>query len=217
MKWQTSSGKKYRKGEFMTLEEENCYLTCTSDSTFYKTLCDKHDTDFTVADFTLWVKTCLTANGIRHYKILNIKVLKDIASYFVEELPLYYEKIRLSGIPECAKETKEYIKHKNCTEEFLKTSKELNKNIDKLLNKGKTPMKYANGFVTPTLYNNIDVNDLTREEIMQAIRDEKAKIKSLEDLKESKSIQKEIKKAEENVSKLLELLDKDFVDGKDEK
>ena len=196
----------------MTQEEENQYLTCMSDGQFYNILCSYNNEVCSINDFKRWVKTCLIRNNV-YSDVITEKTFKAIADNHREEMPKYSEMFKKDKTPEFISETKAYIKHKTAAEELLKFAKQINLNADRLINQGKLQMKYSSGFHTPTIYNNVDVKDLTKEDIMQAIRDEKAKIKSVEDLKESKTIQKQIKQSEDNIAKLLELLDGDTSDS----
>lgn len=194
----------------MTPEQNNMYLTCISCGRFYKKISYYvyKDKEVTCNNLRISIRTCLYENSIPHFARDLIVVAFEVAKYYQEEFPELL-KIVTKKHPEFTTETKSYIEVRDDVDDFLESVQKITSKVEKLTNPEKLFMKYSKGFHTPTIYNNQDVNDLSKEDLMEAIRAEKAKIKSVEDLKESKTIQAEIKQAEENIAKLLQLLDKD--------
>ena len=63
------------------------------------------------------------------------------------------------------------------------------------------------GFLNVTTYNNTDIKTLTEEQLIAAIRAEKAVIEALADIMESTKIQARVKEATKNVERLVKILD----------
>ena len=72
---------------------------------------------------------------------------------------------------------------------------------------GSLPKDSTMGFLNVTTYNNTDIKTLTEEQLIAAIRAEKAVIEALADIMESTKIQARVKEATKNVERLVKILD----------